>query len=84
MSKLRFIFSIEWNALSLCLSGQSLAVGDLIIQPIMLLKNNGTDQKCFFKKRKIKIKFIFQSLDKLRGSLLVDILPSEHVVILKR
>lgn len=58
-------------------------MGDLIIQPITLLKNNGTDQKCFFKKKKIKFNLIFQSLDKLKGSLLIDILPSEHVVILK-
>jgi len=67
----------------MCLSGGNLAVGDSIIQSITLLKNNGIDQKCFFKKRKIKFKLIFQSLDKLKGSLLIDILPGEHVVFLK-
>lgn len=64
-------------------SSFKLAVGDLIIQSITLLKNNSVDQKHFFKKWKIKFKLIFQSLDKLKGLLMIDILPSEHVVILK-
>ena len=55
----------------------------VIIQPITLLKDNGIDQKYFFKKGKVKFKLIFQVLDKPKDLLPIDIPPSERVVILK-